>query len=797
MRPLQSVTTSPNKKRRLSPPEDSDSQNPSAGTISNAQGLSSPPQLSLPDQHLHTTSPPRYIPPHLTVQGVRQARSPTPELSTAASSPSAAYAGLNLDSEGTEDASGTESVRLNGRGGSLASQEVKIRGSLSNRSSSPVTKRPAADMDGGMDGAGDERSEEGVSFSEPKMKGGQHKRVASVDMIKDEPEEVDMIKNEPDDALDQFALSDVPQARSTPVSHPGSQSAGSSSPATLRATVSPETIKGRHPPATLKSDPFPVKVEDFTSVKHEATNSRFDTPSRASPSGTSQSPETSPATFRTSSPQTLRGTLSPATFRGDSVPIKAEDFPSVKQEEATTSRFADTSQSPRLSSPATLTGDYGPVKEENSSPVKEDIPILSRSLSYSRKPLPGIDEQIEIVEQILKIPLSEGENGYLVSYKWLGRVFSRSSHNDRAKKYPKEAMEGEVGPVDNSGMNLVMDPIMKDLKDEKGQPYIPLLPGLRNREHFEVVPEKAWKLIISWYGLSQGSEVMIRYCHNTSTNQASENYEYELYPPIFTIVKLPDQAEAETKGSVADRISRPVKTLASRQETFQSFLARAKKAANINTRIKVRIWKVYGGLGDGNRSATVSSGTITPDHSRSTSPAPGTVPLADAGQSLVVDLAAFLDLEVGSQRELVDIKDETANEKYNGRSSLDLVGLCRDEVIVLEEQIQGPAGGEWASDAVQNKADGDPATHAKPSAAFSKTNLKAKSSTDSGRTSPAPSLTAFTGVKTRGRTQKMDRRRGTVGLMNLTNTCYMNAAVQCFRSVEELTPYFKSTPKPF
>ena len=56
-------------------------------------------------------------------------------------------------------------------------------------------------MDTGVDGAGDERLVESASFTEPKVKGSQHKRIVSVDMIKDEHDEMDVIKHEPDDAL--------------------------------------------------------------------------------------------------------------------------------------------------------------------------------------------------------------------------------------------------------------------------------------------------------------------------------------------------------------------------------------------------------------------------------------------------------------------------------------------------------------------------------------------------------------------------------------------------------------------
>ena len=66
---------------------------------------------------------------------------------------------------------------------------------------------------------------------------------------------------------------------------------------------------------------------------------------------------------------------------------------------------------------------------------------------------PSYDEQYDQVRQILlSHTRAEGQTGYLVASSWLARVLSRTTENQQSSDYPKEAREGEVGPVDNSSI---------------------------------------------------------------------------------------------------------------------------------------------------------------------------------------------------------------------------------------------------------------------------------------------------------------------------------------------------------
>lgn len=421
------------------------------------------------------------------------------------------------------------------------------------------------------------------------------------------------------------------------------------------------------------------------------------------------------------------------------------------------------------SSTSSTSGGDGVASSASSMPTSADIPT--------------IDDQIHQVQQLVKQgSMREGQKGYVVATKWLNRVLARGTDEAGSEKYGKEAREGAIGPVDNTGINLVTDQNASPFEDEASQPFVPLAPGLTLGEDFEILPEAAWELIIKWYTLAKGSAVIRRYCHNTSTSETQENLQYELHPPVFTILKLPYKSEGLTGKTLKEKDATPVKILASRHELYQNFLKRAKTSAGIDIGTRVRIWRILGGLG-GNAGAEM----ITPAQSRSNSPAPGAILSVDPGTKLVVEASNFAGLQLGSQRELVDVSDETANVKYNGHLSLDVAGLRQNEVVVLEEMIGGPGGGEWVSDNTASKVKSHsnvPISVTKSGNTAVKDSLKPTANT-SRATSPAPN-----GIMTRGRTAKNGRVRGSVGLSNLGNTCYMNSALQCVRSVEELTLYF-------
>jgi hypothetical protein len=334
-------------------------------------------------------------------------------------------------------------------------------------------------------------------------------------------------------------------------------------------------------------------------------------------------------------------------------------------------------------------------------------------------------------------------------------------------------VEGSLGPVDNS------DIIQAIFTDSKGELCVKLKPGM-GAENFETFPKDAWDLLLSWYGLAPGQSPIVRLAHNTAPDAVSlPTIQFEFHPPVFTIHRLwsatsPIPVESEIK------LKKPAPPVVVQSTSFgyHNFLKRVKGLAGVSTDRKVRVWRVLQTL-PATEDDGEPSGMKTPPDSPGRGPeiltraptAPGSWP------EMLVDVEMFLKLEKDVERGLVEAEDTTTNANYNGKKSLSLVGLAVDQTLVLDEQVDRDAYiSTFRGSAIKDKAIVTRASSLAPQTRI----------TASGRSTPVPQ-----GPQTRGRAQqKPGRTIGCVGLQNLGNTCYMNSALQCVRSVEELTKYF-------
>jgi ubiquitin carboxyl-terminal hydrolase 4/11/15 len=80
----------------------------------------------------------------------------------------------------------------------------------------------------------------------------------------------------------------------------------------------------------------------------------------------------------------------------------------------------------------------------------------STATSVSATPatnIPNLEEQVDKVLAISRKPLQDRQVGYVVSQKWLERVWARTpQYAGKQLEFSKSATEGEIGPVDNSDL---------------------------------------------------------------------------------------------------------------------------------------------------------------------------------------------------------------------------------------------------------------------------------------------------------------------------------------------------------
>ncbi|CZT06858.1 related to ubiquitin C-terminal hydrolase [Rhynchosporium graminicola] len=394
--------------------------------------------------------------------------------------------------------------------------------------------------------------------------------------------------------------------------------------------------------------------------------------------------------------------------------------------------------------------------------------------------IPEIDEQIKIITTLIEAwnqeKPQEGAKAFLVSNRWMERVTSRGTE---AKLKTKVDSDGEIGPIDNS------DIVQQIIKDHKGKDFVQLKHG-KGLDDFHLFPLDAWLIVSEWYGLMPGTLPIERFAHNTSQNGVESNIQFEFHPPVLTLHRAYGNGVLISQKLKVDRPAAPVFVL-STSTKYVDFLKMVKEAACIDIKSKVRVWLVPRLLPTQETTASVVN-TATPPSSRPGSPVNGNVAAPashnpqDSWTDLLLGVDTFLKLEKGSERYVLDLEDLSTNPKYNGSMTLAMAGIASDQNIVLDEYIS--KDGEWVTTWVQSKVKSG-STAIVRSGVLDKNGSNSQS--NSGRNSPTPS-----GPMTRGRAQKYRKPSGTVGLNNLGNTCYMNSALQCVRSVEELTKYFLS-----
>ncbi|KAI0128921.1 hypothetical protein BJ170DRAFT_682707 [Xylariales sp. AK1849] len=401
--------------------------------------------------------------------------------------------------------------------------------------------------------------------------------------------------------------------------------------------------------------------------------------------------------------------------------------------------------------------------------------IPSITMTQAPQPPTSIEAHVKSIRALCmefeSRSLVESDQVYVVSKKWVESVIG-DARDPKKSAVPDPAA---IGPVDNSDIiwEVIEDPCVGQTADPLKRNFVRLKPGT-GTEHFNLFPPAAWELVMQWPGLTAGQLPILRMAHKTSESAFDPNVELEMHPPVFTIHRLwSANSPIPIKQIIKSTQPPPIQLARSRTTMYKTFLAQAKSKADVDLKDKVRVWRVPRKLPTIGASAGAAP---TPPASPQTHDPNNP---QDSWTHLLLDVESFLALKPGVDREKVDFRDVTTDSNYNGHVDLGKLGLSTDQTVVLDEQVEGT---DYVSTFSAAKAS-DKTSAVRSSSA----SLAVSQNTRSRRTSPV-----FSGPVTRGRAQKSGRTIGCTGLGNLGNTCYMNAALQCVRGVEELTKYFLS-----
>ncbi|KAK6362297.1 Ubiquitin carboxyl-terminal hydrolase 15 [Orbilia blumenaviensis] len=408
------------------------------------------------------------------------------------------------------------------------------------------------------------------------------------------------------------------------------------------------------------------------------------------------------------------------------------------------------------------------------TPAPETTLVIRRSPSIDmitsppptiEEPIPSLvaeslDEKLERIVTLSDAPVEDGKKYYVIPAAWWRRFLAQASDYEPTKEDDFDPSQ-PVPPIDTI-------PLVSHIEIlPNGKKFPVLKESAQMLVDFDVVPQVVWDELVNDYGLKESAPVLVREAINTAARDAtSTNITVDLHPPIYSVFLLTPSANtthAQLRESAQNKA--PLKILTGKAARFQELLLDIKAQLGLGMQDKIRLWKFK------------ESQTVT------------------APSKVKIDINTFLDYEYGATKEPIDLPDKTKELMAGGyKSTMSLVeaGISQEKFLIVEVEEDGEWPSERVSKALKLNGANSMVVRVTKGTQVTQSISSAKSTAASKIKAPAAKASALSApaVQRNVITRRDGRAPGAVGFSNLGNTCYMNSALQCIKSVEELSRYF-------